>query len=135
MQNAVFLHGRLTRDPSVKEGSTTVARFTVAVDGRKKDGAKETDFVPCVAFGKVADTIKTYLKQGSEITVNNGRIKTGSYTNRDGQKVYTTDVIVNEFDFCGSKSSNNQGGEPAQKSTDDFVNVPTSANDSGLPFD
>lgn len=135
MQNSVFLHGRLTRDPSVKAGTVTVARFTVAVDNRKKDGTKETDFISCVAFGKSAEVIEKYLKQGSEITVNNGRIKTGSYTNRDGQKVYTTDVIVNEFDFCGSKSSNNHGNEPAQKSTDDFVNVPASANDSGLPFD
>lgn len=135
MQNAVFLHGRLTRDPDVREGSTTIARFSVAVDSRKKDGSKETDFISCVSFGKTAETIGKYLKRGSEITVNNGRIKTGSYTNRDGQKVYTTDVIVNEFDFCGSKSSSNQGNEPAQKSTDDFVNVPASANDSGLPFD
>lgn len=106
--NKVILMGRLTRDPDVRysagENSTAVARYTLAVDRRfRRDGDSATaDFIGCVAFGRQAEFAEKYLRQGTKIAIT-GRIQTGSYTNREGQKVYTTDVVVEEQEFAESK--------------------------------
>lgn len=101
--NQVCLIGRATRDPEVRALTTgeTVAKYTLAVDrfGKKQDGKPNADFIPCVAFGKAGDFAGKYIHKGMKIGVT-GRIQTGSYTNKDGVKVYTTDVIVNSHDFC-----------------------------------
>lgn len=108
--NKVVLLGRLTRDPDVRysQGAqpTCVARYTLAVNRRyKKEGEADADFISCVAFGKNGEFVEKYLRQGTKIVVA-GRIQTGSYTNRDGVKVYTTDVVVEEHDFAESKAAN-----------------------------
>lgn len=129
--NIGIIMGRLTKDPEIKTGKkqdgteTKVARFTVAVDGTKKD---DTDFIPVVAFGKKAEVIEKFFKKGNKILLK-GRIKTGSYTNKDGQKVYTTDIWLEELDFCESKKSDAQ---PQQD--DGFLDVPDNLDDDGLPF-
>lgn len=107
--NKVILMGRLTRDPEVRygsgENSTAVARYTIAVDRRfKRDGEQNADFIGCVAFGRNAEFAEKYLRQGTKIVLT-GRIQTGSYTNRDGQKVYTTDIVVEEQEFAESKAA------------------------------
>jgi len=115
--NKVILMGRLTRDPDIRysqgENSRPIARYTLAVDRRRTnaDGQREADFIGCVAFDRAAEFAERYLHQGTKIAIT-GRIQTGSYTNRDGQKVYTTDVIVEEQEFAESKSAseNRQGG-------------------------
>lgn len=106
--NKVILMGRLTRDPEIRysqgENSMTVARYTLAVDRRgRRDGEQSADFISCVAFGKAAEFAEKYLRQEIKIAVN-GRIQTGSYTNREGSKVYTTDVVIEEQEFVESKS-------------------------------
>ena len=116
--NKVILMGNLTRDPDIRytqgENSMAVARFTVAVNRRRssQDGQREADFIGCVAFGRQAEFAERYLHQGSRITLS-GRIQTGSYTNKDGQKVYTTDVVVEELEFAESKAASDarQGGQ------------------------
>lgn len=102
--NKVILMGRLTKDPEVRYSAeqTAIARYTLAVDRRTKEAA--ADFIPCVAFGRSAEFAEKYLHKGIKIVIV-GRIQTGSYTNRDGQKVYTTDVIVEEQEFAESKSA------------------------------
>lgn len=114
--NKVVLMGRLTRNPDVRysqgERSTCVARYTLAVNRRfRRDGEPDADFINCVAFGRQGEFAEKYLKQGTKIVIS-GRIQTGSYTNRDGMKVYTTDVVVEEQDFAESKAaaSNYSGG-------------------------
>ena len=135
--NKVILMGRLTRDPDVRwsqgQEPKAVARYTLAVDRRfKREGDQQTaDFIPCVVFGRGAEFTEKYLKQGTKIVVA-GRIQTGSYTNRDGQKVYTTDVIVEEQEFAESKGSNQQA--PEQTPDDGFVDVPDDLSEDGLPF-
>ena len=125
--NKAILIGRLTRDPDVrKSNETMVARYTLAVD-RFKDGA---DFISCVAFGKSAEFADKYLKKGTKIAVT-GHIQTGSYENREGQKVYTTDVIVETHEFVEPKNKEPQ--EPME-TPDDFVAVPDDADIDGLPF-
>ena len=125
--NKAILIGRLTRDPDVrKSGETMVARYTLAVD-RFKDGA---DFISCVAFGKSAEFADKYLKKGTKIAVT-GHIQTGSYENREGQKVYTTDIIVETHEFVEPKNKEPQ--EPME-TPDDFVAVPDDADIDGLPF-
>lgn len=110
MLNKVTLHGRLTKDPDIKNASsTTVARFTLAVDDTYSK-EKRADFISCVAFGKTAETIEKYFHKGKEMIVSDGKIQTGSYTKDDGTKVYTTDVIVREFDFCGTKDDSSGSG-------------------------
>lgn len=134
--NKVELVGNLTRDPEVKystgENATAIARFSIAVGRRfKREGDAEADFINCVAFGKTAEFIEKYFSKGSPIGIS-GRIQTGSYTNRDGNKVYTTDVIVEETEFVGKKSDNVR----AQKTTTDsdgFMDIPTGIEDE-LPF-
>lgn len=115
--NKVILMGRLTRDPDIRysqgENSRPIARYTLAVDRRRAnaDGQRDADFIGCVAFDRQAEFAERYLHQGTKIAIT-GRIQTGSYTNRDGQKVYTTDVVVEEQEFAESKaaSENRQGG-------------------------
>ncbi len=107
--NKVILMGRLTRDPEYRlpaeDGANAVARYTLAVDRKYgRNGEKEADFISCVAFGKNADFTDKYLKQGTKIAVT-GRLQTGSYTGRSGNTVHTTDVIVEETEFCESRGS------------------------------
>ena len=146
--NKVILMGRLTRDPDVRvstgERSMSIARYTLAVDrrGRRSDNGEQTaDFISCVAFDRAAEFAEKYLHQGTKIVVS-GRIQTGSYTNKDGQKVYTTDVVIEDQEFAESKSvgANNAGAAPdgrpltAAASADGFMNLPTGVEDEGLPF-
>ncbi len=112
--NKVILMGRLTRDVEIRytagENSMAIARFTLAVDRKyKRDGEATADFINCVSFGKTAEFADKYFRQGLKIAVT-GRIQTGSYTNRDGQKVYTTEVVVEEQEFAESKSSSEARG-------------------------
>jgi single-strand DNA-binding protein len=147
--NKAMLIGRLTRDPEVRysqgENSTAVARFTLAVDRRFRRAGEngETDFISCVAFGKQAEFVEKYFKQGMKM-VAVGRIQTGSYTNKDGQKVYTTDVVVEEVEFAESKGSSQEAGnhsgfqrefrpEPSSAVGDGFMNIPDGI-DEELPF-
>lgn len=160
--NKVILMGRLTRDPEVRysagDNSLAIARYTLAVDRRfKRDGEATADFISCVSFGRTAEFAEKYFRQGLKIAVT-GRIQTGSYTNRDGQKVYTTEVVVEEQEFAESKaaSDNYQGGSyqnnnyqnnnyggfggsnaPAaggsSVSADGFMNIPDGI-DEELPF-
>lgn len=131
--NKVILMGRLTKDPDMRgEGTSLVARYTLAVDRRyQKDGEQQTDFISCVAFGKGAEFAEKYLKNGTKIVVC-GRIQTGSYTNKEGAKIYTTDVIVEEHDFAESKNSS--GSSSNETSTDaDFMEISQEDKDS-MPF-
>lgn len=133
--NKVMLIGRIVRDPEIRAaGSSTVAKYTLAVDRKfKKDGEPTADFINCVAWGKLADFAEKYLHQGTKIAVE-GRIQTGSYTNKDGNKVYTTDVIVESTEFCESKSSQkNNAGSASTNRNADFVNVAAEASDE-IPF-
>lgn len=115
--NKILLIGRLTRDPEIRytQGveQTCIARYTLAVERKyKPQGAEQTaDFLPCVAFGKLGEFAEKYLKQGVKIALE-GRVQTGSYTNKDGVKVYTTDVIVESQEFCESKKDSPSGNTP-----------------------
>lgn len=121
--------GRLTKDVDIKQAAeTTVARYTLAIDRFGKD--KGADFIPCVCFGKNADFAEKYLKKGMKIVVE-GRIQTGSYTNKDGNKVYTTDVIVNAHHFCEGKNTSTE--EEATPAPDNFMNVESDIDDE-VPF-
>ena len=147
--NKVILMGRLTRDPEVRysqgANSLAIARYTLAVDRRfRREGEATADFINCVAFGKQAEFSERYLRQGVKIAVT-GRIQTGSYTNKDGQKVYTTEVVVEEQEFAESKGSadvnrGNNGFQaaapapaPAFDAGDGFMNIPDGI-DEELPF-
>ena len=135
--NKVILCGRLTKDPEVRysqgENATAVARYTLAVDRQfKRDGDQSADFINCIAFGKRGEFAEKYLRKGTKIAVV-GRIQTGSYTNKDGQKVYTTDVIVDEHEFVESKASQQNGGDSAPVSSDGFTSIPDGI-DEELPF-
>ena len=150
--NKVILMGRLTRDPDVRyssgENSLSIARYTLAVDRRfKRDGDQTADFINCVAFGRGAEFTEKYFRQGLKVVVT-GRIQTGSYTNKDGQKVYTTDVVVEEQEFAESKATSDAnagsfshaGGfqqapapTPAADAGDGFMNIPDGI-DEELPF-
>lgn len=145
--NKVILMGRLTRDPDVRysqtaNGSMAVARYTLAVDRRfKKDGETNADFISCVAFGKVGEFAEKYLRQGTKIVIE-GRIQTGSYTNKDGNKVYTTDIYVENCEFAESKATSEQNGvntaparpKPSNVDADGFMTIPDNVDDDGLPF-
>lgn len=162
--NKVILMGRLTRDPEVRysqgERQMAIARYTLAVDrrGRSNNNNSEqtADFIQCVAFDRSAEFAEKYFRQGTKIVVT-GRIQTGSYTNKDGQKVYTTDVVVEDQEFAESKnasasSQNNQSYAPASENysrpapsprpdpsgaaapAPGFMNIPDSVEDEGLPF-
>ena len=137
--NKVILMGRLTRDPDVRyssgDGSTAVARYTLAVDRRfHRDGDATADFIGCVAFGRQAEFAEKYLRQGTKIAIT-GRIQTGSYTNREGRKVSTTDVVVEEQEFAEGKNAERpreQGATP-QANTDGFMTSPDGV-DEDIPF-
>ena len=128
----------MVREPEIRyshgENTTCIARYTLAVDRKfKQEGQPTADFINCIAFGKLGEFAEKYLHKGVKIAVT-GRIQTGSYTNKDGQKVYTTDVVVEEQEFCESKSSNqSQGNDRPQTSSDDFMSIPDGVED-GLPF-
>lgn len=138
--NSTQLIGRLCRDPEVRysgEGdkATAIARFTLAVDRRfKKDGGDTADFISCVAFGKTGEFVEKYFHKGMRMALN-GRIQTGSYTNKDGVKVYTTDVIAENVEFCESKSneSNVNSAPAAPDFGDGFLNIPEDISDQ-IPF-
>lgn len=134
--NKVILTGRLAKDVEVKyAGETCVARYTLAVDRRyKKDGEPSADFINCVAFGKSGEFAEKYLRKGMKIAIV-GRIQTGSYKNKDGQTVYTTDVVVEEHEFCESKQ-NVEKAQPSAYTTpsnDGFMNIPDDIAEE-LPF-
>lgn len=156
--NKVILCGRLTRDPEIRysqgERQMAIARYTLAVDRRGarrngQDNSEQTaDFIQCVAFDRAAEFAEKYLRQGTKMLVT-GRIQTGSYTNRDGQRVYTTDVIVEEQEFAESKAASQNSGStfsgsfrqnesqasaPIQDAGDGFMNIPDGVEDEGLPF-
>ena len=148
--NKVILMGRLTRDPDVRYSNSSsgeqlaIARYTLAVDRRfaRKNGGdnqQTADFISCVAFGRQGEFAEKYLKQGTKITIS-GRIQTGSYTNKEGQKVYTTEVVVEEQEFAESKaaSESNGGYTPQQApaagdASDQFMNIPE-VIENDLPF-
>ena len=142
--NKVVLMGRLTRDPEVRysqgENALAIARYTLAVDRRfKRDGEQSADFINCVVFGKSAEFTERYFRQGMRVTVC-GRIQTGSYTNRDGVKVYTTEVVVEEQEFAESKKAsgaqsyqNAPAPAPSVDAGDGFMNIPDGI-DEELPF-
>lgn len=144
--NKVILMGRLTRDPDIRtatgENTMTIVRYTLAVDRRtRKTNTSEptADFISCVAFGKAAEFAEKYFHQGMRVLIT-GRIQTGSYTNKDGQKVYTTDVIINEQEFADSRAAgqvNSTGTEASQADSmpgDGFMNLPVGVEDDGIPF-
>jgi single-strand DNA-binding protein len=153
--NRVILMGRLTRDPEVRysqgERSMAIARYTLAVDRRGRargnqdgDQGQTADFINIVAFDRAGEFAEKYFRQGMRVLVS-GRIQTGSYTNREGQRVYTTDVIVDDQEFADSKNSGSgdSGGygyqptsRPAPSSAigDGFMNIPDGVEDEGLPF-
>ena len=149
--NKVILMGRLTREPDVRysqnaDGSMAVARYTLAVDRRRtrsneSSNEQTADFISCVAFARSAEFAEKYLHQGTKIVVT-GRIQTGSYTNKDGQRVYTTDVVVEEQEFAESKSAASgetaaytpSRPEPSAAAGDGFMNIPDGVEDEGLPF-
>ena len=134
--NKVEIVGRLTRDVEIRttESGTVTARFSIAVSRRFKnaEGVYEADFINCVAFGKTAEFIGKYFSKGSMIGVI-GRIQTGNYTNKDGQKVYTTDVVIEECEFVTGKSDNNNTTKSEDPITPDFVDVPADT-DEELPW-
>ena len=151
--NKVILMGRLTRDPEVRysagENALAIARYTLAVDRRfRRDGEATADFISCVVFGRGAEFAEKYFHQGIRIVVS-GRIQTGSYTNREGQKVYTTEVVVEEQEFAESKASSDSyaASHPqqnaarlhrpcrarVQQAADGFMNIPDGI-DEELPF-
>lgn len=138
--NKIILLGRLTRDPEVRysqgEKSTAVANFSLAVPRKfKRDGEPDCDFFNCIAFGKQAEFAEKYLKQGTKILLS-GRVQNNNYTNKEGQKVYSVQIQVEEMEFAESKNSqqNNQQNTPTQNNVGDgFMNIPTGIQDE-LPF-
>ena len=136
--NKVILIGRLAADPEVRysqgENATAIARYRLAVDRRfKREGEQTADFISCVAFGRNGEFVEKYLCKGTKIAVA-GRIQTGSYTNKKVQKVYTTDVVVEEHEFCESKGSSGQSAtQYGQPDSDGFQNVPDGIEEE-LPF-
>lgn len=146
--NRVILMGRLTRDPEVRyssgERSMAIARYTLAVDRgfKRGDSYEQTaDFIPCIAFDKAGEFAEKYFRQGMRVLIS-GRIQTGSYTNKEGQKVYTTEVIIETQEFADSKGASDNGGgyqgstsqSKSSVSSDGFMNIPDGADDEGLPF-
>ena len=136
--NKVIEIGRLTKDPEIRysqgANTTCIARYTLAVDRKfKQEGQPTADFINCIAFGKLGEFAEKYLHKGVKIAVT-GRIQTGSYTNKDGQKVYTTDVVVEEQEFAESKSQqSNSQPQPTPSNNDGFMSIPDGIDD-GLPF-
>ena len=145
--NKAILVGRLTRDPEIRysqgENTSAVGRYTLAVDRRfKREGDPTADFIPCIVFGRSAEFAEKYFHQGMRVSVS-GRIQTGSYTNKDGVKVYTTEIVVEEQEFAESRSEHGSGSVPAQSlnsapaqtavDANGFMNIPDGI-DEELPF-
>ena len=144
--NKVILMGRLTRDPDVRysagENALAIARYTLAIDRRfRRDGEATADFIPCISFGRTAEFAEKYFRQGMRITIC-GRIQTGSYTNNEGNRVYTTEVVIEEQEFAESKNAsqanNNSSNNvpppmPQNNASDGFMNIPDGL-DEELPF-
>lgn len=138
--NKIILSGRLTRDADIRysqgENAMAIARFTLAVDRRfKREGDEQTaDFISCVAFGKVAEVVEKHCRQGTKLIVE-GRWQTGSYTNKDGQKVYTNECMIENLEFAERKalSEGNTKAEPTNASGE-WMSVPDNVGDEGLPF-
>ena len=136
--NKVIIIGRLVKDPDIRysqgANTTCVARYTLAVDRKfKQEGQPTADFINCIAFGKLGEFAEKYLHKGTKIAVT-GRIQTGSYTNKDGQKVYTTDVVVEEQEFCESKSQSNSQPQATPSNDNSWMSIPDNLDDSSLPF-
>lgn len=152
--NKVILMGRLTRDPDIRytqgDNSMAIARYTIAVDRRMRrdaaEGQQTADFIGCVAFGRQAEFAERYLHQGTKI-IATGRIQTGSYVNKDGQKIYTTDVVIEDQEFAESKAAqegrgtgssfgggSSAGSDFGSPVGDGFMNIPDGVEDEGLPF-
>ena len=138
--NKAILMGRLTRDPEVRyssgERSMAIARYTLEVDrGFKRGGdsnEQTADFIPCIAFDKAGEFAEKYFRQGMRVLIS-GRIQTGSYTNKEGQKVYTTEVIIDTQEFADGKVEST-GGRGKNVDADGFMNIPDGVDDEGLPF-
>lgn len=138
--NKVILMGRLTKDPETRYSETktgeqlAISRFTLAVDrrGRQQEGQQTADFISCVAFGKQGEFVEKYTKQGTKLAIT-GRIQTGSYTNKDGQKIYTTDVVVEEAEFAESKKQESKPQEETPPASEGFMDIPEGIEES-LPF-
>ena len=132
--NKIFLMGRLTKDPEVRQASQTyIARFSIAVDRKyKKDGEPTADFLNCVAFGKTAEFVEKYFKKGMKIALE-GRVQTGSYTNKEGVKVYTFDVVIESVEFAESKRASEEAPQDVPHIEDDWANL-DDASYEDLPF-
>ena len=136
--NKVILMGRLTRDPEVRysqgERSMAIAKYTLAIDRRKTQQNSDpgAEFINCVAFDRAGEFAEKYFRQGLRVLIS-GHLQTGSYTNKDGQKVYTTDVIVESQEFADSRRDGSGAGSRGSKD-DDFMNIPDNVEDEGLPF-
>jgi len=147
--NRVILMGRLTRDPDIRygqDGTISNARYTLAVDRNVarngNDGQQTADFIGCVCFGRTAEFVEKYLKKGTKIAVE-GRIQTGSYTNQEGQRVFTTDVVIDRHEFCEGRNSSGSDGAPysapvsggnqGAAPSGDFMNIPEGIEEE-LPF-
>ena len=135
--NKVIIIGRVVRDAEIRysqgASSNCIARYTLAVDRKfKQEGQPTADFIKCIAFGKLGEFAEKYLHKGIKIAVT-GRIQTGSYKNKDGNTVYTTDVVVEEQEFCESKSQSNSQLQPAPSNDNSWMNIPDGVEDS-LPF-
>ena len=145
--NKVILMGRLTRDPELKystgERQMAIARYTLAVARKVKTNDTEADFINCIAFGKSAEFVEKYFRQGQRVLIE-GRLQTGSYTNKEGQKVYTTDIIVDSQEFADSKGASDYTSAssytqsqiltPSSANSDGFMSIPDGFEDDGLPF-
>lgn len=142
----MILMGRLTRDPETRysqgERQMAIARYTLAVDrrGQKNENGQQADFIRCVAFDKAAEFAEKYFRQGQRVLIE-GRIQTGSYQDRDGKTVYTTDVVVEQQEFAESKNDRNSGYQTQSRPKptpadigDGFMNIPDGVDDEGLPF-
>ena len=136
--NKVIEIGRLVKDPDIRysqgANTTCVARYTLAVDRKfKQEGHPNADFINCIAFGKLGEFAEKYLHKGVKIAVT-GRIQTGSYKNKDGNTVYTTDVVVEEQEFCESKSQSISQQQTTQSNDNSWMSIPDNLDDSSLPF-
>ena len=140
--NKVILMGRLTRDPEVRysqgENALAIARYTLAVDrrfNRNNSDEQTADFINCVAFGRAGEFAEKYFRKGTKVAVT-GRIQTGSYTNKDGVRVYTTEVVVEEQEFAESRAESNTANNTHTENTipDNFANIPDDVDDEELPF-
>ncbi len=136
--NKVLLIGRLTRDPEIRysQNNTAIARYTLAVDRMTRNTEQSADFIRCVCFNKTAEFAEKYFHKGIKIAIT-GRIQTGSYTDREGQTVYTTDIVVENQEFCESQSRNASSAapsaQPSPSHADQFMNIPDGI-DEELPF-